>query len=94
VNFPVAYWPPTSVAVTVVPEVPFGTENVQLNAPAAFVVSEPVVQLEITTLSKTSPTVLDAENPVPATVTLAPTGPFFGVTVIAGVVTLNFAVAN
>lgn len=93
VNFPVAVWPPTSVAVTVVPEVPLGTENVQLNAPALLVVNEPLVQLEMVTPSKTNPTTLDTEKPVPDTVTVASTAPFFGVTVIFGFVTLNVPVA-
>ena len=84
VNVPVAVWPPTSVAVTVVPDVPLGTLKVQLNAPFPLVVSEPDVQLVIVFPSNTSPTVLSSENPVPATVTVAPTGPWFGVTVITG----------
>ncbi len=51
------------------------------------------MQLEIVTPSKTSPTVLDTEKPVPDTVTVAPTGPWLGLTVIAGVVIVNGAVA-
>ncbi|MGA7649979.1 MAG: hypothetical protein WBW40_04655 [Thermoplasmata archaeon] len=93
VNFPVAVWPPTSVATTDVPEVPLGTRNVQLKAPVPLVVSDPLVQLEIVTPSKSRPTVLDTENPVPDTVTVAPTGPRLGVTVIFGVVTENALVA-
>ena len=89
VNAPVAVWPPTSVAVTVVPDVPTGTLNVHVNAPAPPVVKEPLVQLEIVTPSKTSPTTLATEKPVPATVTVAPTGPWVGLTVMAGVVTRN-----
>jgi len=92
-NVAVAVWPPTSVAVTVVPDVPLGTLKVQLNAPVPFVVSEPDVQLVIVFPSNTSPTVLSTENPVPATVTVAPTGPWLGVTVILGVVTVNIPVA-
>jgi hypothetical protein len=94
VNFPVACWPPTSVAVTTVPDVPPGTANVQLNVPAEVVVSPPPMeQLEMVTPSKTSPTGLETEKPVPDTVTVAPTGPCFGLTVIFGVVTVNFPVA-
>lgn len=85
----VAYWPPTSVVVTVVPEVPLGTEKVQLNVPVALVVREPVVQLVIATLSNTNATVLDTEYRVPDTVTDEPTGPWAGVTVIFGTVTVN-----
>ena len=77
--------------MTVDPEVPLGTLNVQLNAPVASVVSEPVVQLEvgITTPSKVNPTRLVTEKPVPDAVTVALMGPWPGVTVIAGVVTVN-----
>jgi hypothetical protein len=90
----VAYWPPTSVAVTTVPEVPVGTLKVQLNVPVALVAREPLVQLEITTLSNTSDRrVVSTENPVPDTVTVEPAAPRWGLTVILGVVTLNFAVA-
>jgi hypothetical protein len=91
VNVPPAVWPPTSVAVTVDPDVPLGTLNVQLNDPVASVVSEPIVQLEvgITTPSKASPTRPVNEKPVPDTVTVAPKGPCPGVTAIAGVVTAN-----
>ncbi|MCI4353730.1 MAG: hypothetical protein L3K14_10200 [Thermoplasmata archaeon] len=93
-NVPVACWPPTSVAVTVVPVVPLGTVNVQLNDPVLLVVRPPpTVQLEIVTPSKTNPTVLDTVKPVPDTVTVEPTGPCFGLTVILGVVTVNFPVA-
>ena len=91
VNAPVAVWAPGSVTVTVVPDVPLGTLNVHVNAPVAPVVREPLVQLElgIATPSKFSPTRLDTENPVPDTVTVAPTGPWIGVTVIASGVTVN-----
>jgi hypothetical protein len=76
--------------VTVVPEVPLGTLNVQLNAPVAPAVKEPLVQLAIVTESNTSDdNAVDTENPVPATVTVAPIGPCPGVTVIVGVVTVN-----
>jgi len=92
-NVPVADLPPTSVAVTVVPDVPLGTLNVQLNVPVALVASEPLVQAETTTPSNTSPTVVSTEKPVPETVTVAPVGPCFGATVIFGVVTLNVPVA-
>ena len=94
VNVPVAVCPPTSVAVTVVPDVPLGTLNVQLNAPVAPVVKEPLLQLAIVTESNSSDdNVVDTEKPVPATVTVAPIGPCPGVTVIAGVVTVNVPVA-
>ena len=94
VNVPVAVLPPTSVAVTVVPDTPAGTANVQLNAPVAPVVREPLVQLAIVLVSKTNDvSAVDTEKPVPATVTVAPTGPCVGVTVIASVVTVNVPVA-
>ncbi len=60
--------------MTVVPDVPLGTANVQLNDPVAPVVREPAVQFVIITPSKTSPTGLLAEKPIPDTVTVAPTG--------------------
>jgi hypothetical protein len=80
--------------VTVVPEVPLGTLNVQLNAPVAPVVKEPLVQLVIGWPSR----VMDAsavvtEKPVPDTTTVAPVGPWVGFTTIAGVVTVNAPVA-
>jgi hypothetical protein len=75
VNVPEAVWPPESVAVTVVPDVPLGTANVHEKAPEESVPNEPLEQLETDTPSKTRPTVLDSENPVPETVTVAPTGP-------------------
>ncbi|MGA8091156.1 MAG: hypothetical protein WB984_01475 [Thermoplasmata archaeon] len=94
VNVPLAVLPPTSVAVTVVPDVPPGTTNVQVKAPVAPVVREPLVQLAIVTESNTSDdNAVDKEKPVPATVTVAPIGPCAGVTVIAGVVTVNVPVA-
>ncbi len=94
VNVPIAVWPPTSVAVTVVPDVPPGTTNEQVNAPVVPVVREPLVQLVIVIESKTSDdSAADTEKPVPETVTLPPTGPCVGVTVIAGVVTVNVPVA-
>ena len=62
----------------------------QLNAPVAPVVNEPDVQLGIVTPSNTNDaSTVETENPVPETVTVAPTGPWPGVTVIAGVVTVN-----
>ena len=90
VNDPLAVAPPTSVAITLVPEVPIGTVNVHENVPDPSVVSPPAEQLEIAMLSKTSEASgADTENPVPATVTVAPTGPCPGVTVIAGRVTVK-----
>jgi hypothetical protein len=90
VNVPVAVWPPASVATTDVPEVPLGTAIVHEKAPLALAVNEPLVQLEIDTLSKTSEaSAVDTEKPVPETVVVEPTGPWSGVTVIAGVVTVN-----
>jgi hypothetical protein len=82
--------------VTVVPDVPLGTLNVQLNAPVAPVVNEPLVQLAaaIVLVSKTNEvSAVDTEKPVPATVNVAPIGPCPGVTVIAGVVTVNVPLA-
>jgi len=96
VNGLVAATPPTSVAKTVVPDVPLGTGNVQLNDPGGVptVVNEPLVQLVIGFASKARDVgVVDTEKPVPATVTVAPMGPWPGVTVIVGVVTVNIAVA-
>jgi hypothetical protein len=93
VNVPPAVLALTSVAVTVVPEVPLGTRNVQLNVPVAPVVREPGVHVVMVTPSKTSPTKLVTEKPVPATVTVAPNGPWAGLTVMAGVVTVNVPVA-
>jgi hypothetical protein len=52
------------------------------------------VQLVIVTPSNTSDvSVTDTENPVPDTVTVAPTGPWVGDTVTAGVVTVNVPLA-
>ncbi|MGA7475714.1 MAG: hypothetical protein WBW47_00660 [Thermoplasmata archaeon] len=52
------------------------------------------MQLVIVTESNTRyDNAADTENPVPATVTVAPIGPCPGVTVIAGVVTVNVPVA-
>ena len=92
VNEPTADCPPTSVAVTVVPEVCAGTLTVQPKVPPAPVANEPAAQLETVTPSKTSRTGLRTEKPVPDTVTVAPTGPWAGLTVIRGVVTVNLAV--
>ncbi len=91
VNVPVADCPPASVTVTVVPVVPLGTFNVQLNAPVAPVVNEPTVQLELATAtpSKFSPTKLVTEKPVPDTVTATPAGPWAELRVIPSVVTVN-----
>ena len=86
----VADEPPASVAVTVEPEIPFGTANVQLNVPSLFVVSEPVIQLVIAIESSTSDASgVETENPVPFTVTVSPDRPWVGVTVMAGAVTRN-----
>ena len=80
--------------MTVTPETPDGTANVQLNEPVPSVVRLPLVQLVIVTESNTSDdNAVDKEKPVPATVTVAPIGPCAGVTVIAGVVTVNVPVA-
>jgi hypothetical protein len=58
--------------------------------PVALVVNEPDVQLVTVTPSNTSDvSTADSENPVPDTVTVAPTGPWPGETVIAGTVTVN-----
>lgn len=90
VNAPVAVWPPESVAVTVVPDVPLGTLNVHVNAPVTPVVKEPLVHVVMATPSRTSdPNAFDTEKPVPDIVTDAPTGPWVGFTVIAGVVSVN-----
>jgi hypothetical protein len=80
---------PRSVAVTVVPEVPLGTGNVQLNVTAPRVVNEPELQRVMGTPRNDSVTAFDTVNPVPPTVTVAPTGPWVGVTLIFGVVTVN-----
>ena len=64
------------------------------NVPVALVVNEPDVQLATVIPSNTSDASgVDAENPVPDTVTVAPTGPWVGDTVIAGTVMVNAAVA-
>ena len=94
VNVPVADWPPTSVTVTVVPEVPLGTAKVQENPPKGPVFNDPLVQPVIVTESKSSLAVLRSEKPVPDTLTVAPAGPSLGLTVIIGVVTLNVPVAD
>jgi hypothetical protein len=76
--------------VTVVPLVPAGTSIVQLNAPDASVVRDPLEQVEMTTESKTNdPRAVETENPVPDTVTVAPTGPCVGFTTTLGTVTAN-----
>jgi hypothetical protein len=77
-----------------VPLVPEGTANVHENVPVALAVNEPDVQVVIVTPSNTSDvSATDTENPVPDTVTVAPTGPWVGDTVIAGVVTVNVPLA-
>lgn len=90
VNVAVAVLPPTSVALTVVPEVPLGTASPQVKVPVPPVVSDPLTQAVIVTESKTSDlSGVETEKPVPDTVTAAPNGPFFGVTVRAGFVTVK-----
>ena len=65
-----------SVAVTVVPDVPLGTSSVHEKLPPLPVVNEPVVQLVIVMSSNTNDvSAVETENPVPDTVTVAPTGP-------------------
>jgi hypothetical protein len=75
--------------VTVDPVAPAGTLNVQVNTPVAFVAREPLAQVVTVIPPSTNPTVLDTENPVPDTTTVAPTGPCPGATVIAGIVSVN-----
>jgi hypothetical protein len=95
VNLPIAVLPPTSVAVTVVPDVPLGTLKVHVNDPVPLVVNEPLMQLVIVLASKISDfNFVDTEKPVPVTVTIVPGGPFVGLTVIFGVVTVNLPVAT
>jgi hypothetical protein len=81
---------PTSVAETTVPDVPTGTANVHVQAPAPLVLSEPDVHapVRIDTVSNVSVTLFATVNPVPATVTELPFGPCPGVTVIVGTVTV------
>jgi hypothetical protein len=81
--------------MTVVPDVPLGTAKVQLKPPVPSVVNEPPPgQVVMVTPSKTSDASADdTENPVPDTVTVAPNGPWSGITVIEGVVMVNSAVA-
>ena len=80
--------------MTVAPDIPLGTANVQLNEPVPSAVRLPLVQLVIVTESNTSDdSAVDTEKPVPATVTVAPIGPCPGATVMAGVVTVNVPVA-
>ena len=75
-NDSVVLWPPASVAFTVVPNVPLGTEKPHENAPELSVVSEPLEQPVIATSSNTSDASgVITENPVPETVTGAPNGP-------------------
>ncbi len=92
VNEAVALAPLASTARTLVDEVPGGTRSVQLKDPAAFVESEPLVQLAIRTPSNESDSSFDeGENPVPDTVTVAPTGPCPGVTTSPDRPTVNAA---
>jgi hypothetical protein len=80
--------------MTDVPAVPPGTANVQVKAPAPFVVSVPLVHVETATPSKTSEeSGALTEKPVPETVTVAPVGPWPGLTAMAGVVTVNVPLA-
>ena len=61
-----------------------------MNAPVPLVVKEPFVQLVIAFASKTKDSsAVDTEKPVPETVTVAPTGPWAGVTAMLGTVTVN-----
>ena len=62
-------------AVTVVPLVPEGTLNVQLNAPVPLADSDPLVQLEIDTLSNVSVIVVETVKPLPVVITDSPTTP-------------------
>jgi hypothetical protein len=64
-----------------------------LNVPVVPVIREPAEQLVIVTPSKTSPTGLDTEKPVPDTFTVAPTGPFGTLGPIQGFVTAKVPVA-
>jgi hypothetical protein len=81
--------------VTVDPDVPDGTGNMQVNPPVEFETRLPDVQEVIVTWSNTSEvSAVETENPVPATVTDSPRGPWVGVTVIAGVVTVNVPLAD
>ena len=76
VNADVADCPPTSVARTVVPEVPDGTLKVQLNDPVALAIIEPEVHEDIVIPSNVRPAIpVETENPVPAIVTGEPIGP-------------------
>lgn len=94
-NVAVAVDPPTSVATTELPLVPVGTEKVQLKAPDPLVVSEPLEQgATISTPSNVSPTGLETENPLPFTVTVAPTGPCFGLVEIETAVTVKDPLAD
>ena len=93
VKVPEATCPVDAVAATDGPLVPVGTRSWQLNCPAPSAVVEPLAQEEIVTPSKRSEaSAVFTGKPVPATVTVDPTGPCPGVTVIAGVVPVNVAV--
>jgi hypothetical protein len=90
VNVAEAVAPVASVATTLVPEVPAGTAKEHESTPVPFGVRLPEEHAEIVTLSKTSEVRgTNGEKPVPLTVTGAPCGPWPGVTVIAGTVTVN-----
>jgi hypothetical protein len=90
VKDPLAVFPPRFVATTEVPDVPDGTLKGHVKPPELSATRLPLFkQLVIVLLSKTRPTVLSAENPVPVTVTDAPTGPCPGATVITSEVTVN-----
>lgn len=93
VKVPEATCPVDAVAATDVPLVPVGTRSWQLKCPAPSAVVEPLAQEEIVTPSKRSEaSAVFTGKPVPATVTVDPTGPCPGVTVIAGVVPVKIAV--
>ena len=73
---------------------PLGTAKLHENEPEPDAVIEPLAQLRIVALSNTSdPNAFDSEKPVPETVTFAPTGPWVGVSVIAGTVSVKIAEA-
>ena len=95
VKEPVAVAPPVSVAVTVEPLAPEGTEKAQLNVPVPLIDMDPGEQEEMVTVSKTSDFSDDPMvNPVPETVTVDPSGPWLGVSVIVGVVIVKPAEAT
>ena len=72
---------PDTVSVTVMvwtPAEDAGTTKVHETAPAADVPNPPDVQVEIEVVANLIVTVLLTVNPVPATVTELPTGPWVG----------------